>query len=91
MPMTEHPFRHDGAYLDFMRHFIVDAIKTLGRARPRDLERCFQEAFGRRVCDDTLKRYADILVDEGILRREPIVDNAGSERRRYRMTWYLLK
>ena len=89
-----HEFRRQSEYLEFMRHFIVEAVKRLGRARPRDLERCFQQTFGRRITDDTFKLYADLLVTEGLLRREVMSDNSGKAapgRRRYRMVWYLLK
>jgi hypothetical protein len=89
-----HEFRHQDHYLEFMRHFIVEAIRKMGRARPRDLERCFHQAFGQRITDDTFRRYADLLVEEGILRREVLAGNSGKAapgRRRYCMVWYLLK
>ena len=87
-------FRHQDHYLEFMRHFIVEAIGRMGRARPRDLERCFHQAFGQRITDDTFKRYANLLVEEGILRREVLAGNSSKVapgRRRYSMVWYLLK
>jgi len=88
-------FLRSPVYLESMRHFIPEAIKTLGRARPRDLERFFRETFARSVTDDTLRKYADLLVDEGLLRREVIIDNRGGEttpaQRHYRMVWYMLR
>ena len=92
--MTGHSLRHKPVYLEFMRHFIVEAIKKLGRARPVDLERYFEKAFCRHITDDAFKKYAEMLVKEGILRREIIIDNSGTQpanSRRYRMVWYLLK
>ena len=88
-------FLRSPEYLESMRHFIPEAIKTLGRARPRDLERFFKETFAHSVTDDTLRKYADLLVDEGLLRREVIIDNRDDEttpaQRRYRMVWYMLR
>ena len=88
-------FLRSPEYLESMRHFIPEAIKTLGRARPRDLERFFKETFAHSVTDDTLHKYADLLVDEGLLRREVIIDNRSDEttpgQRRYRMVWYMLR
>jgi len=79
-------------YAEFMRQFIPEALKALGRARPKDLERYFQATFGFSVDDGTLRRYADRLVEEGILRREIAIDHgANSGRRPYRMVWYLLR
>ena len=82
------------SYAEFLRHFIPEAVRVLGRARPCDLERYFQETFGRRITDDTMRKYAEKLAEEGVLRREVIVDNAlkgepETAARHWRMIWYL--
>lgn len=94
--MAHAGFRHGLVYEEFMRHFIVDTVRQLGRARPRDLERFFEQSFHRRVTDDTFRKYAEMLVQEGLLRREVLVDNtmdqpAAQGARRYRMAWYILR
>lgn len=84
------------SYAEFLRRFIPEAVRTLGRARPCDLERHFQESFGRRITDVTMRKYAEQLAAEGVLRREVVVDNTLKEDREvdvrhWRMVWYLLR
>lgn len=78
-------------YYQKLRLFIPAAIKQLGRARPYDLQKLYEKDIGENITDDTIRKYCEMFVDEGILRKQIEIDNSQSKKRNWRMVWYLLE
>ena len=76
---------------EVMRLFIPAAINKLGKARPYDLQKMYEKDIGRNITDDTIRKYCEIFVEEGILRKQIEIDNSGSGNRNWQMIWYLLE
>lgn len=77
--------------------FIPGAIEKLGTAGPYQLRKAYERNFKRPVAQETVRKYCDLLVKKGLLRRKVAFDNlkkvkAGRVRRRIRrVTYSLLK
>jgi hypothetical protein len=73
-----------------IKHLIPYIVKELGMANAAMIRRKYELDTGRNTSKPTIKKYAEILADEGILKREVIVDNSNSKKRRYLLIMYSL-
>ena len=83
-------------YYEILRRFIPKAIQQLGRARPIDLKKLYEKELRRSICYDTIQRYCEIFVAEGLLQREVEISNKervaqNTRRRQWNMVWYKLQ
>ena len=76
---------------EVMKLFIPSAIMKLGKARPYDLQKVYEKDIGKRIADDTIRKYCEIFVEEGILRKQIEIDNLNSRKRNWQMIWYLFE
>ena len=77
------------------RELIPLMVRDLKRARVADLQRFYKNRTGRSVSQSTLKKYCELLAEEGALERDVEIDNratmpAGCLKRRWQMVWYTL-
>ena len=74
-----------------IKHIIPYIIKELGLANVAMVKRRYEIDTGQSISFPTVKKYARILTEEGILRKEIVVDNSSSKKRNYSMIMYSLK
>jgi len=80
-----------------IKDILLVMIDKLGRARLVDLERYYSRIRpGQFVSNHTIKRHAEGLVAQGILKREVELDStpkvkAGERSRFWQMVWYSIR